>query len=698
MSLISRVRTAWELSREPDLFGGAAQGLLSGILRGGDPPKRGSEQLLKMYKQLPWLRAINSKIGISVAAVTWELYTQRNGSRAVRNHKLQKADVGYRQKTIRQMKAEGEIEEIFDHPFLTLLDKANPSMTGRTARQITQIYLDIKGEAFWVLERNGQGMPIEYWPIPPNWVAEMPTSKRASFRVGWQGWQGYIPQDEIIWMRDVDPTNPYGRGTGIAEALTDELETDEYTAKYIKSWFYNNATPDLLIGVEGAAEEELKRAKQKWEDQHRGFWRAFRSHWHSGKMNVQQLGYNFSQQQLIRVRQYERDIILQTYGVSPEILGITESSNRATAQAASFIFANWVLIPRLELLRSEMQEKLIPQFDDRLILDYVSPVPADQEFQLEVAKAAPWSLTLNEWREMQNKPRDEAGDYYRVPPGLNPERQGSPPPEPIVSLGRKAAVKTLGPENIPSLLKNLKPEHLSVALSPEFEKLVAEWGTEIFRELGISAQFNILNPIVQEHLKHMRVNKIKTITDKTYKALQATLTDGVKAGEGIPSLAKRVSQTFDVAKKGRAATIARTEVLGSSNFATTEAHRQSGIVNIRGWLATKDDRTRDMHLDMNGQERAIDKPFTAPDGATAMQPGDFNVPEHDINCRCTTVAIIKDPKSGKWKWLTEEEQFKRWKAFDERAALWEARIIRACKKGLQAQQDAIMEALNALNE
>ena len=698
MSLITRFRHAWEMTKQTDIFGGeASQGLLAGLLQGNSPPVRGSEELIKMYRRLPWLRAINSKIGTSVAAVTWELYVQRNGARAVRNQKLQKGDISYRQKTISQMKAVGEVEEVFDHPFLTLLDKANPAMTGRTARQITQIYLDIKGEAFWVLERNGSGMPIEYWPIPPHWVAEMPTVKRPSFRVNWQGWQGQIPETEILWLRDVNPENPYGRGTGIAEALTDELETDEYASKYVKSWFYNNATPDLLIGVEGADESELKRAKQKWEDQHRGFWRAFRSHWHSGKMNVEQLGYNFQQQQLIRLREFERDIILQAYGVSPEILGITESSNRATAQAASFIFANWVLVPRLELLRSEMQEKLIPQFDEKLILDYVSPVPADQEYNLQVAEKVPWSRTLNEWRELQGLPPDEAGDFYRVPMGTSPEPQGQPPTEPVapMGLGQKTVAKTLGPEDIPSILKNLKPEYMSALLSPELEDLIGEWASEIFDELGVDAAFNLQNPIVREHLEYMRVNKVKGITDTTYKALTKNLSEGVKAGESIPSLAKRVSQTFDVAKTSRAETIARTEVIGSSNFATTEAHRQSGVVTTRAWLATLDDRVRDYHADMNGQERAIDKPFTAGDGSTAMHPGSFNVPEHDINCRCTTVAKIKDPKG---MWLSEEEQVRRWKAFDERATLWEKRIVRACKKGFQAQQDAIMEALNALRE
>ena len=115
------------------------------------------------------------------------------------------------------------------------------------------------------------------------------------------------------------------------------------------------------------------------------------------------------------------------------------------------------------------------------------------------------------------------------------------------------------------------------------------------------------------------------------QALRDSLLQGVEGGESIPELASRVSEVFADATGRRATIIARTDVLQSSNFATYEAQKQSGVVDTRKWLVTRDDRTRDSHMDMDGQERAINAPFTLVSGpnvgATAEYPGSFGIPE-----------------------------------------------------------------------
>jgi hypothetical protein len=45
---------------------------------------------------------------------------------------------------------------------------------------------------------------------------------------------------------------------------------------------------------------------------------------------------------------------------------------------------------------------LVPEFDERLILDYDTPMMEDKEYRLNVARAAPWSLLVDEWRELMD--------------------------------------------------------------------------------------------------------------------------------------------------------------------------------------------------------------------------------------------------------------------------------------------------------
>jgi uncharacterized protein with gpF-like domain len=55
------------------------------------------------------------------------------------------------------------------------------------------------------------------------------------------------------------------------------------------------------------------------------------------------------------------------------------------------------------------------------------------------------------------------------------------------------------------------------------------------------------------------------------------------------------------------------------------------------WSATGDDRTRDDHMEMDGQEVGVDEAFETPGGDFLMFPGDSSLgapPEQVANCRC----------------------------------------------------------------
>jgi hypothetical protein len=131
----------------------------------------------------------------------------------------------------------------------------------------------------------------------------------------------------------------------------------------------------------------------------------------------------------------KRDTVVQVFGVPPEVVGIIENSNRATIQGADHIFAKYVLEPRLEFLRSYFQERLAPEYDARIIIDYQSPVGEDKEFMLKVATAAPWSRRVNEWRELQGLDPledDEGGQHFPKPLTLGFKESLVPEPSPFL--------------------------------------------------------------------------------------------------------------------------------------------------------------------------------------------------------------------------------------------------------------------------
>ena len=306
--------------------------------------------------------------------------------------------------------------------FRKSLEASNSFALGLTTKRLTQIYLELVGEAYWIKERNEFGMPIALWPLPPHWVMATPTLSKPYFEVKFMGWQGNIPVREVVWFVHPDPCNPYGRGVGVAKSLADELETDEYAAKHMKAFFYNRARPDIIVSGKGLRETETKRLEQDWIQKLQGFWRTFKPYFISGEVKVDLIAQNFEHLQLMELRKHVRDTVMQVEGLPPELQGVIENSNRATIDSADYLFSRWTLVPRLEFLRATMQERLVPDYDERLILDYESPVQEDKEFNLKVAQASPWSTMLDEWRAMRGAEPlpNEQGKVFMVPFGLNP--------------------------------------------------------------------------------------------------------------------------------------------------------------------------------------------------------------------------------------------------------------------------------------
>jgi hypothetical protein len=138
-------------------------------------------------------------------------------------------------------------------------------------------------------------------------------------------------------------------------------------------------------------------------------------------------------------------------------------------------------------------------------------------------------------------------------------------------------------------------------------------------------------------------------TDALRRALRdrrfdAAVRRAAKTGEPIPAdlRAKMVMSYKNRALKLRADSIARTEAMGALHAAQNEAMRQaieSGAIKEEAvtyiWRATKDDRTRDSHITMDGQEVAEGEYFVTGDGNRLRYPGDpEGPPEEIINCRC----------------------------------------------------------------
>ena len=98
-------------------------------------------------------------------------------------------------------------------------------------------------------------------------------------------------------------------------------------------------------------------------------------------------------------------------------MGITENSNRATADAAQYIYAQNVLMPRLERREEAINTQILPFYGEGLVWRFDDIVPHSQEFDKGVALDG-WNaglLTKDEARELLGQePCKMGGNVYKT--------------------------------------------------------------------------------------------------------------------------------------------------------------------------------------------------------------------------------------------------------------------------------------------
>lgn len=133
------------------------------------------------------------------------------------------------------------------------------------------------------------------------------------------------------------------------------------------------------------------------------------------------------------------------------------------------------------------------------------------------------------------------------------------------------------------------------------------------------------------------------------KKINAEVLQGILQGESMDKIANRIGRVQQMNANASIRT-ARTIVTGAENKGRQDSYEKvtaDGIILKREWIAAKDKRTRHAHLELDGQEKDIDKPFSNAIGLI-MFPGDPGAhPANVYNCRCTLRAVVKGFKRVK---------------------------------------------------
>lgn len=276
--------------------------------------------------------------------------------------------------------------EVTRHAALDLWNKPNPYTTRQEFVESFSQHLDLTGEAWWVVGRNEnfRTLPLELWVVRPDRMTPVPHP--TEFLAGYifsgpDGEKVPLNKEDVVQLRMPNPLDPY-RGMGPVQSILTQLDSIRYSKEWNRNFFLNSAEPGGIVEVpESLSDADFDQLSARWNEQHSGVANAHRvAFLEHGKWVDRK--YTMRDMQFVELNSVYRDDVLGAFGFPKSMLGIVEDVNRANAETSKTMFAENLVVPRLERIKGALNNDLLPLFGTAaqgLEFDYDDPVPEDAE-------------------------------------------------------------------------------------------------------------------------------------------------------------------------------------------------------------------------------------------------------------------------------------------------------------------------------
>ena len=313
------------------------------------------------------------------------------------------------------------LEEVLHHPLLTLLRQVNPIHNSFDLWELTTLYQEVHGCAYWYLQLGPLGVPENIWILPAQNVTprRRPNSQNIvdfyEYRIGSRS-QEFRPE-EIIHFRYPDPKDPYTSGLSPLRAAFESIAVLSDYMAFKQAKFENRAIPDAIVSPdEVMGEEERDRLETQWNSKFRrgGAGKVLVSE--SG-LKVQLLNQSLGDLAALAEMKVTKEDIANAFHVPLSYL--TTNTNLANLQAAEHQHMSKAIHPRLQRRDQKINERLIPLYDPtgRLFVASEDPVPVNQELSIaqQQMNLKFGIVTINEVRGEMGLPPVEWGNKPWLP-------------------------------------------------------------------------------------------------------------------------------------------------------------------------------------------------------------------------------------------------------------------------------------------
>lgn len=383
---------------------------------------------------------------------------------------------------------------IHEHEVLSLLQYSNSLSTFYEMVEATQTYLELTGEAYWVLLREeNTGIPQEIWLLRPDWIKIVPSKVSVvdSYIYNPGGNPGEsitFPKENILPFKYFDPKNPY-RGKGPIQAAAMPLDIHTFAQEWNRNFFFNSAIPSLIFTTDKRLDKRaVERFVQNWQQSYGGRAKSNKVAFLGGGFKVDTASLKAKELDFTEQQKMMRDDVLAVFKVPKSILGLTDDVNRANADATTRAFMQRVVTPRMRKFVEKLNEFLLPMYPDAqdLFFDFEDPATEDEVMKLkkfENALKYGW-MTPNEVRNEEGLDPIDGGDELVNSDGPKvPRTEAEEEADGFKLFKKKKQVRV-----IPKLKKKQKKHMVSVPVKKletfEREKLENDLTRDLTKMIG----------------------------------------------------------------------------------------------------------------------------------------------------------------------------------------------------------------------
>lgn len=316
--------------------------------------------------------------------------------------------------------SEDDPELSMDHPANMILRNPNPFFTLSDMLGLMGAWLKIVGQGYWQVLHDGQGVPRELWPMPPDRVYPVPseTDVIKGFIVeGTNGETIPLEKREVIRVWRPDPLRMFqGAGDFAPQANVHNAET--FRVSSIEEDFRHDSTPRLLFeaspNVQALTPEQREEFQVAWKElnhRRRGRGRGVPAVAPPG-FTAHELARNADAAGTVQMGDAMKSQLLAAMGTPGSIVGLVEDVNRAAAETNQLVFDRHTIAPLARRIADALTHQLAPQFDAGIAYQFKPFESDDKAFTLaqEQSDLDRKVVTVNEIRERRGLPEAEWGE------------------------------------------------------------------------------------------------------------------------------------------------------------------------------------------------------------------------------------------------------------------------------------------------